>query len=138
MRRTGAVYGACMAKSGGAVRSWVLFGLGVVMLAGAFGAFSALGIGYTSSELCIVRALDDMGSSGTTEPLAKATRLWLPVVGASCTWALRRRPSDPVCVRHSGIGIRSRRMDVDRCFLLFSTIRQPCDLTAEKRTAPTV
>ena len=94
MSGTGAVYGACMAKNAGAVRSWVLFGLGVVMLAGAFGAFSALGIGYTSSELCIVRALDDMGSSGTTEPLAKATRLWLPVVGASCTWA----PSDDVRV----------------------------------------
>lgn len=81
-----------MTKSGGAVRSWVLFGLGIVLLAGAYGAFSVIGIGYTSAELCIVRALDDMSASGTTESLDKATRLWLPVVGSSCTWA----PADDV------------------------------------------
>ena len=83
-----------MTKSGGAVRSWVLLGLGIVVLAGAFGAFSFLGIGYTSSELCIVDALNDMSASGTTEPLEKASRLWLPVVGASCTWA----PADDIRV----------------------------------------
>ncbi|ATI36397.1 hypothetical protein CPI83_29815 (plasmid) [Rhodococcus sp. H-CA8f] len=81
-----------MTTKGKGVRSWILFVLGIVVLAGAYGAFSAFGIGYTSAELCIVKALEDMSGSGTTEPLAEATRLWLPVVGASCTWA----PADDV------------------------------------------
>lgn len=62
----------------GVMRRWVLLVVGIVLVVGAFGVFSDLGIGRSSYELCV-------GNSHM--PVEGATRAWLPVVGSSCTYA---------------------------------------------------
>ncbi|WMN03076.1 hypothetical protein [Rhodococcus erythropolis] len=66
-------------------RRWVLLGVGLVLVVGAFGAFAFLGVGRSSYELCV---------SDSVVELESASRVWLPVVGSSCTYA----PSDDVHV----------------------------------------
>lgn len=60
-------------------RRWVLFGVGLVLVVGAFGAFAFLGVGRSSYELC---------AADSAVALESASRVWLLVVGSSCTYAL--------------------------------------------------
>lgn len=53
-------------------------GVGVGWWWGAFGAFAFLGVGRSSYELC---------ASDSVVELESASRVWLPVVGSSCTYA---------------------------------------------------
>ena len=62
-------------------RRWVLLGVGFVLVVGAFGAFAFLGVGRSSYELC---------ASDSAVALESASRVWLPIVGSTCTYA----PSD--------------------------------------------
>ncbi|MFI8662081.1 hypothetical protein ACIGKR_18945 [Rhodococcus qingshengii] len=59
----------------------MLFGVGLVLVVGAFGAFAFVGVGRSSYELC---------AADSAVALESASRVWLPVVGSSCTYA----PSD--------------------------------------------
>ncbi len=56
----------------------MLFGVGLVLLVGAFGAFAFVGVGRSSYELC---------AADSVVALESASRVWLPVVGSSCTYA---------------------------------------------------
>ncbi|MDH6678204.1 hypothetical protein M2284_002407 [Rhodococcus sp. LBL1] len=70
-RRTAAVVGAIV---------------GTVLVLGAFGVFSALGVGRSASDICTdLRPEHDFVDEGS--PLVGATRFWSPAVGVSCTWA---------------------------------------------------
>ncbi|MCS4255723.1 hypothetical protein M2405_004026 [Rhodococcus erythropolis] len=60
----------------GGVTRWVVFG--VVLVVGAFGTFALLGVGRSSYELCV---------SDSAVALESGSRVWLPVVGSSCTYA---------------------------------------------------
>lgn len=57
---------------------WVLFGVGLVLVVGAFGGFAFLGVGRCSYELC---------AADSAVALESASRVWLPVVVSSCTYA---------------------------------------------------
>ncbi|WP_141752400.1 hypothetical protein [Rhodococcus erythropolis] len=59
-------------------RRWVLLGVGLVLVVGAFGAFTFLGVGRSSYELC---------AADSVVALESASRVWLPVVGFSYTYA---------------------------------------------------
>jgi len=75
--------------------SWwpaVLAAAGVVLVLVGFGAMSFLGVGSSATDLCA--SIQDSASDGG--PVYKATRLWLPVVGSSCTYA----HSNDVHVQH--------------------------------------
>ncbi|WP_156423071.1 hypothetical protein [Rhodococcus sp. KB6] len=74
------VYGAWVMSCGGGTRwrRWVLLGVGLVLVVGAFGAFAFLGVGRSSYELC---------AADSVVALEGASRVWLPVVGSSCTYA---------------------------------------------------
>ncbi|WFR71204.1 hypothetical protein P9209_18435 [Prescottella defluvii] len=61
----------------------MLAAAGVVFVLVGFGALSFLGVGSSATALCV--SVQDSVSDGG--PVYKATRLWLPVVGASCTYA---------------------------------------------------
>ena len=63
---------------GEVMRRWVLLVVGIVLVLGAFGVFSVLGIGRSSKELCV-------GNSHMA--VESATRTWLPVVRSLCTYA---------------------------------------------------
>lgn len=73
-------YGAWVMACGGGTRwrRWVLLGVGLVLVVGAFGAFAFLGVGRSSYELC---------AADSAVALESASRVWLPVVGSSCTYA---------------------------------------------------
>ncbi|WP_147343791.1 hypothetical protein [Rhodococcus sp. ADH] len=73
-------YGAWVMTCGGGARwrRWVLLGVGLVLVVGAFGAFAFLGVGRSSYELC---------AADSAVALESASRVWLPVVGSSCTYA---------------------------------------------------
>ena len=73
-------YGAWVMTCGGGARwrRWVLLGVGLVLVVGAFGAFAVLGVGRSSYELC---------AADSAVALESASRVWLPVVGSSCTYA---------------------------------------------------
>lgn len=49
---------------------WVLLGVGLVLVVGAFGAFAFLGVGRSSYELC---------AADSAVALESASRVWLPV-----------------------------------------------------------
>ncbi len=76
----GSAYGAWVMACGGGARwrRWVLFGVGLVLVVGAFGAFAFLGVGRSSYELC---------AADSAVALESASRVWLPVVWSSCTYA---------------------------------------------------
>ncbi|WP_147343846.1 hypothetical protein [Rhodococcus sp. MEB032] len=59
-------------------RRWVLLGVGLVLVVGAFGAFAFFGVGRSSYELC---------AADSAVALESASRVWLPVVGSTCTYA---------------------------------------------------
>ncbi|ROZ52825.1 hypothetical protein EEB12_28675 [Rhodococcus sp. WS1] len=61
----------------------MLLGVGLVLVMGAFGAFAFMGAGRSSYELC---------AADSAVALESASRVWLPVVGSTCTYA----PSDDV------------------------------------------
>ncbi|RAL31586.1 hypothetical protein CVN56_25715 [Rhodococcus sp. AQ5-07] len=57
----------------------MLLGVGLVLVVGAFGAFAFVGVGRSSYELC---------AADSAVALESASRVWLPVVGSSCTYAM--------------------------------------------------
>jgi hypothetical protein len=73
-------YCAWVRNCGGGTRwrRWVLLGVGLVLVVGAFGAFTFLGVGRSSYELC---------AADSVVALESASRVWLPVVGFSYTYA---------------------------------------------------
>lgn len=66
--------------------SWlmaVVAAAGLVLVLAAFGALQFLGVDTSPAALCV--SAQDADSDGGT--IYRATRLWLPVIGASCTYA---------------------------------------------------
>lgn len=60
--------------------------VGALLVLGAFGALSGLGVGRSASDICTAPRPEHEIAHGDG-PLVGAKRLWLPVVGVSCTWA---------------------------------------------------